>query len=274
MNSSWRNVKKKIKLRYKDNGYPMPHAEMCKYLYTQLTQSDLEFTMENMLKYHSPDSFAHTEPKSNTEAAQEALYWAGQFFTPEQGINPMRSIYDLPVAKTVAYTTTANATTLNIMPAATATVSAQTDTQQQRGYLMDRLEKTSAYYGNKSESVKKAARELYNIDIDNTPKNLDDLIARLAAKDFTIDATKAALQAKYDGDYTDDDDMYVPSTRDYFYALTWNGPKADRVGYEAALDAFKTEITKAKDIIMIGDPAAGLTALQALEAWQPTGKAN
>lgn len=265
MNGSWRNVKKKIKTRYRDNGYPMPHAEMCKYIYTQLTQSDLEFTMENMLKYHSPDSFAHTEPT-------QACFYA-ECLGIQQGNNPMRTIYDLPATK-AAYTTTSNATTLNIMPSASAAVSAMTDTQQQREYLMERLEKTTAYYGNKLESVKKAARELFNIDIDNTPKSLDELMTRLAAKDFTIDETKAALQKKYDGGYTEDDDMYIPSTRDYFYALTWNGPKEDRIGYEAAMDAFKAEITKAKDAIMIQDPATGLTALQTLEAWQPTGKAN
>lgn len=268
----WRNVKKKIKGRYRENGYPMPSAEMCKSIHTQLTQSDLEFTMENMLKYHSPDSFAHTEPKSNTEAAQEALYWAGQFFLPEQGNNPMRTIYDLPAAKTAAYTTTA--TTLNIMPAATATVSAQTDTQQQRGYLMERLEDTSRHYSDKYEAVRKAARAMFNIGTDNAPKSLDELMTRLAAKDFTIDATKAALQAKYDGSWDENDDEYYPSMKDYFYALTWNGPKEDRIGYEAAMDAFKAEIKKAKDAIMIQDPATGLTALQTLEAWQPTGPAN
>lgn len=185
----------------------------------------------------------------------------------------MRTIYDLPATK-AAYTTTSNATTLNIMPAATATVSAMTDTQQQRGYLMERLDETSRFYSDKYEAVRKAARAMFNIGTDNAPKSLDELMTRLAAKDFTIDATKAALQAKYDGSWDENDDEYYPSMKDYFYALTWNGPKEDRIGYEAQMDLFKSEIKKAKDAIMIQDPATGLTALQTLEAWQPTGKAN
>lgn len=145
---------------------------------------------------------------------------------------------------------------------ATATVhAATTETQDQRKYLQRRLE--DIYY--MKERPLFAAFGLTDDEAPTTPKELK---ARIADGKFTIIGLP-----KDDEDEDDFDDCFYGS---WSRLIRWRDPakKADQDGYEAARKALKNEYQKAMDTIKIDDVKAGLEAVKALEAWEPTGAAN
>lgn len=201
--------------------------------------------------------FAHTEPTMTV--SQAAYMAASQYHAQEE--KPMRD--DM-------YPVKATASTINIAPAASASVTQKTDLQNQREYLQGRLSevRSSFRYG----TLHNKMRDAFAIDINNTPKTAKELIDGIKSGKFTLDEDKMAVQDVVIGTgdeiYDRDQDVYVyPS--DPLYAMNWGGLSPDRVGYEKAKASFEDGMKAAADTIMIGDPTSALAAIQALEAWTP-----
>ena len=154
-------------------------------------------------------------------------------------------------------------------PVAIAAVEQKTDLQSQREYLLDRWGdvERSFTYGNLHDKMRTA----FNLDADPTPKTSRDLVDGIKSGKYKLDEEKAKLQdiaVAQEHGYELPNGVWV-SSHDMTFAMNWNGISPDRVGYETARDAFKGNLKAAKDTIMIGTPADGLTALQALEALTP-----
>jgi len=139
---------------------------------------------------------------------------------------------------------------INPMNYATATVqAATTETQDQRKYLEKRLQEV--YYEKRDPLDAK-----FGLTDDDAPRTGTELIERLKEGKYTI---------KTDRDYWC-----------WFDMIQWRSPdrKQDHDGYKAAIDDLKALRQKSLDIIKIEEPKAGLDAVKALEAWEPTGAAN
>jgi hypothetical protein len=142
----------------------------------------------------------------------------------------------------------------NPMNYATATVQAgTTETQDQRKYLEKRLHEV---YSEKRDPLEAT----FGLIDAEPPVGPIELAERLKEGKFTI--------------RTGDKDQYR-----YWHwtdLIVWRDPaaKRDDEGFKAALEALKDARQKALDIIKIDEPKAGLDAVKALEAWEPTGKAN
>lgn len=123
---------------------------------------------------------------------------------------------------------------------------------QQKAYLAERASKT---YREQQTTLRKT----FFMDDDAAPSTSKDLVDRILAGQYTIDK-------KYE-------DSYTPLGTGY---IEWRDPAkpADKAGYEAATVELKKQYTTVADAIMIKDADAGLAAIQALEAWTSTGKAN
>lgn len=102
-------------------------------------------------------------------------------------------------------------------------------------------------------------QRMFHLIDDQAPRTPEELIERIKAGKFTL--PEKDKRRTYWGAYDQ---------------IIWRDPSAkkDQDGYDAAFDLLEKERTKAKDAIMISDPADGLKAIQALEAWTPTGAAN
>lgn len=150
----------------------------------------------------------------------------------------------------------------NPMNYATATVhAATTETQDQRKYLQRRLEDI---YIRKERPLYAA----FGLTDDVAPSTPKELKARIADGKFTIIGLP-----KDEEDEDDFDDCYYGG---WSRLIRWRDPakKADQDGYDAARKALQDEFQKAMDTIKIDDVKAGLEAVKALEAWEPTGAAN
>lgn len=137
-----------------------------------------------------------------------------------------------------------------------------------RDYLLSRLSNYDSWHSPKLREL----NELFKLNEEGLPKTYQQLIDAIKGDKFTLDAKKIKrLEARAEDDDMDLEDYgYGP-----FYAVIFTDlPKADRKGYELAITEFNKLIRATKDIIMTSTPADGLKALQALEAWLPTGKAN
>lgn len=179
-----------------------------------------------------------SSPKINGFVAD--TIWMDEICIKQEGTNPMR------------YND-------NYASASATVATAESDTSVQRSYLLKRL--SNAEYSKRDELQK-----LFNLYVDNTPKNYKDLIAIITAGTYTIDK-------KIEQQVSDDDfENYTGP----LYGIIWPGPVADWDGFHAASLEQTKQTTAARDVIMTSDAAAGLTALQAFEAWlpAPTATAN
>lgn len=201
-----------------------------------------------VFKANCPPALAHTEPVHTINVPTITSTGIGmlQYHLQQEGVNPMNTINT------------------------TATVTAsKTDLQTQREYLLKRWNdvQSSFCYG----SLDTKLNDAFNLNVDNHPKTSKELFDGITSGKYTLDAKKSALQdiaaAKSDGGFYDDDDNIVWGP---LYAFNWGGLTPDRLGYEKARESFNDQLKAAKDTIMIADPADGLAALQALEAWTPT----
>lgn len=146
---------------------------------------------------------------------------------------------------------------------ANAVIAAPTsDTATQRDYLLSRL--SNAAYPKYNELDK-----LFHRFVDNTPKTYKDLIDAIKNDKFTIDA-KIAKRVDAAADAERDEDECNYNYRGPFYGIVWAGDQFDDKAWLAARNESEKQQRAAKDIIMTGDAAAGLAALQAFEAWLPT----
>jgi hypothetical protein len=184
-------------------------------------------------EYYKSDLFAPLTVKS--VPAPDWNWETEDYFKKQKGNNPMRN-----------YNTVASFTQAPLSDAAT-----------QRNYLLERLD--SLYYPKTRELEK-----TFNLYVDNTPKNYQELIDAIKGDKFKI--TEKAKQKL--ADMKDRDAEYI--FPDPTYGFIWDGPQPDRKGYSAALNEMEKTQTAARDTIMTGDAAAGLSALQAFEAWTPT----
>lgn len=151
---------------------------------------------------------------------------------------------------------------------ATAVVSAvRSDEAIQRDYLMAEFSRLTAYDQKFGE-----LREFFNIDAPKYPKDTQTLIDAFKDGKIVIDQAKVDANTKLlsgeGGRSYDDADDYVGGR---FYGLTFTAlPTPDYKGWEAAKEAYEALKTATKRKIIVGSPADGLAALEALEAWTPT----
>ncbi len=124
--------------------------------------------------------------------------------------------------------------------------------QQKQSYLRNRLERI--YYAKKDDLMK-----TFGLVDDEAPNTFEELLARIQAGKYVIDEKDAKKRAYLGLDY-----------------LRWRDPavKEDRAGFDAAKEELKKEKQLIEDQIAIADPAVALPLVQALETWQPSGKAN
>lgn len=160
---------------------------------------------------------------------------------------------------------------------ATANVTQKTDLQTQREYLLSRWGDISRDYDRHYGTLAAKMRTAFGIDVHGErPKTAEELFDGITSGKYKLDAKKLALQeiavAQGHG-FEADDDVWV-SADDFTYAIDFGDPTPNRLGYETARETFAAGLKAAKDTIMIGDPATGLSALQALEAWTPPAVAN
>lgn len=159
---------------------------------------------------------------------------------------------------------------------ATANVTQKTDLQTQREYLLGRWGEISRDYDRHYGTLAAKMRTAFGIDVHGErPKTAKELFDGITSGKYKLDAKKVALQdvAVAQGHGFENDEEYV-SPDDFTYAIDFGDPTPDRLGYETARETFTAGLKAAKDTIMIGDPATGLSALQALEAWTPPAVAN
>lgn len=133
----------------------------------------------------------------------------------------------------------------------------KSDEQTKRDYLTSRARAIA-------DEKYDEARNLFNIDVNDTPTTKDEIIRKLAAGEFTLN----------EHSFDDKGNLHR-----YFAAsntIEWFDPakKRDTKGFEAALVAKDEMLKKTLDAVKIADPAEALKAVQAFEAWVPTGKAN
>ncbi len=173
-----------------------------------------------------------------------------------------------PTSKSSTSMPTVTDLTINMAPAASASVNTKSDVQIHREHLLTRLRGIDEDYrwGSKSDSL----REAFNLDADNTPKTSRALIEAIKAGTFKLDERVADLQDK--GNHYDPvSDEYIQTP---YAAIKFDGPTPDKDGYTKARETIQALLKDAKDTIIVKSPEDGLTAIQALEAWTPTGKAN
>lgn len=131
-------------------------------------------------------------------------------------------------------------------------IQTRTDETRKRDYLVQRLDCAN-------EKKNSDLRAMFNMDDDRAPMNFVELQDRLSKGLFIIK----------------DEDKEKEGHWPFLSPLTyvkWRDPSkpADEKGFEAALKDKYIEYVKAEDQIKIADPADGLKALQAFEAWAPT----
>lgn len=168
-------------------------------------------------------------------------------------------------------TVTTSATTITLAPSASA-IGAKTDLQTEREHLLGRWREADVSLDRHYGELNSKLRKTFNIDFAaKRPATATELFAAIAAGTIKIDPKKQAMQdiAIANDHSFYEDDGYIP-TSDYSFAIDFGDPTPDRLGYETAMTELKTQLKAAKDTIMIGAPADGLAAIQAIEAWAPT----
>lgn len=126
---------------------------------------------------------------------------------------------------------------------------AQTDDYQKRNYLQGRIYETQSA---KNHDLMKT----FGLVDDDAPATAKEFIQRIQDGKFVLKKE------------TEDKKTYRPA--DF---ITWRDPAVleDQEGFAAASVKFSVAVTDAVDTAKIAaDPADGLKALKALEAWQPT----
>lgn len=197
--------------------------------------------------------------------------WVHQYYmqNPPLVVQEQEKEYDMyPTSKSSASMPTVTDLTINMAPAASASVSTKSDVQTQREHLLARLSGIDNDYrwGSKSDEL----REIFNLDADNEPKTSRELLAAIKDGKFKLDERIADLQDK--GNHYDPvSDIYIMNP---FGAIKFDGPTPDKDGYTKARETVQNMIKDAKDTIIVKSPEDGLAAIKALEAWTPTGKAN
>jgi hypothetical protein len=133
-----------------------------------------------------------------------------------------------------------------------------TEVQDQRKYLERRL-------GEVYETKREPLEALFGLIDDDAPRGPEELAKRLAEGKYSVRGAgdDAKNAHKYNHWYGAD-------------LIVWRDPakKADHDGFKAAKEDLKAKRQAALDAIKIDEPKAGLDAIKALEAWEPTGAAN
>lgn len=125
-------------------------------------------------------------------------------------------------------------------------------------YLKQRIREV--YYNHRDTNTK-----TFHIHDFTGPRTYAELIEWVKNGKYTLDAKATA---KVDASALAGD-FYQFSL---FDGIVWNGRgfTSDYDGYKAAEKDLTKAMTAAVDIVVTGDPAAGLAALQAFETWTPT----
>lgn len=114
-------------------------------------------------------------------------------------------------------------------------------------YLSDRA--SNVYYAKMSPLDK-----TFNLDRPRVPETAEDLVKAITDGNFSIKPK-------------DEQSSYHRATDN----IIWRNPSvvADRDGYTAAVKSLDAALQDTKDMIAIGTPAEGLSAVKTLEAWTP-----
>lgn len=138
-----------------------------------------------------------------------------------------------------------------------STTPAKSDAQVQRDYLTGRLREVRYI-------VSDGLINMFNLHVNQQPKTYKELIDWIKNDKFTLDTKRTA---KIDA-FVGDGDWYGS----YFDGIifTGSGKPKDYDGYTAATVEMDKAYTAAMDVIVTGDAAAGLAALQKFEAFVPS----
>lgn len=157
---------------------------------------------------------------------------------------------------------------------ATAYVTApKSDDATSREYLLDRL---SAYESWRSPKLSELS-ELFNLKEDGLPKTYLQLIDAIKNDKFSLDKKIVSRLKRIQEDLEETGEEGILGDYGYgpFYGLVFTDlPKPDQEGYYVAVKELEALVKATKDTIRVKSPTEGLTALQALEAWTPAGKAS
>lgn len=157
---------------------------------------------------------------------------------------------------------------------ATNITSSLSDEAIQRGYLLEHLKEDNQYTW-KEDTKYGELRELFFINVSQVPKSGKELLDAIQHGKFTVDQKRLDAAAKHRQTGEIDDEFYDDDYYSLYYGITFTDyPKPDRKGYDAAVKAYELAVKQTERKIIVGTPAEGLAALEALEAWLPTGKAN
>lgn len=157
---------------------------------------------------------------------------------------------------------------------ATAYVTApKSDDATSRDYLLSRLAIYDGWHDPKASKIS----DFFNLGEDGRPKSYLQLIDAIKNDKFSLDPKAVARLKRIQDEAAEDGEDFDVEDYGYgpFYGIVFTDfPKADRKGYEAAMEEYGALKQTTRDTIMVKSPAEGLTALQTLEAWTPTGKAS
>ena len=139
-------------------------------------------------------------------------------------------------------------------------------------------DKTQQYLASRLREIQRRKRfdaeSTFNLYVRTSPRTFVEMIDWIKNGKFEIDKraqrTYNAALEDADGDASKIEWYYESD-----YGINWTGaPKNDYAGYEAFIKLMNAEAQKVKDIINVMPAEQGLAALQAFEAWEPTGQAN
>jgi hypothetical protein len=140
------------------------------------------------------------------------------------------------------------------LPVATIQVDTK-PTNPEREYLLERLCQLK---------LEKRSAAHVAADKPNQPASFDALVKAITSNAYTVDQKRIdEIKQEYGENYT----RYT----NILFGVKWNDYTGfDHKGYDAAIKAISAEYQKARDIISVKDPIAGLDALNAFEAWNYT----
>ena len=147
----------------------------------------------------------------------------------------------------------------NSASAITVNTTAPTEEGKRTEYLLNRLSQADSW------RLDEKIQNIFNINVDNTPKNFRQLIEAIKKGDYTIDKK---FERKMD-EVAEENESYKDHNWGALRGIIWGGKQPDRKGYDAAQAEKTKRYTAAKDIIMGGDYDKGLKALHDFENWLP-----
>ena len=155
--------------------------------------------------------------------------------------------------------------------------STQSDAMLQREYLFAELEKTKDRWDITPSRIRVKLRKQFKLDAPSSISDPQKFIDAIKKGNYKLDEKRIA-KVKSRAEVFDDDDYTAEEISElqldpfHYYTATefiefTDLPKADRKGYNAAIEAYEAAYQATKNIIMVKSPEDGLDALTALLNW-------